>query len=374
MSDIEDYAYSPYDDLEDILYDADPAPELADDLAEHALHSPVYLDEVAGFELQDYFSDWEYYSDDYMDDDPALESPLKDEKAPVKKAITRGRKRKLAETVDTASTARQHDRELILRPLKGTVWAEPSKPGPPSYKVGQGDTVAFLKDWKQVFSIQDDGWNKVTSNADNDESWAKDMSLADMGLGTLHREKSFEQARLESEDEADEEEEEEEEGEEEENDGDEALKQHIDISTESEDVGSLPVTDDGGRASGLETDSDLQRAELDTSSEEGHHRKRRRYKAGLPSPPNSSEHVMDGAEAKEKDLSGHELASSSGSDSRRTRKRKASPGALEGERLPLKSTANIRAKQIAANARRENEATESRQSQRTTRSASSHKN
>ncbi|RVX69821.1 hypothetical protein B0A52_06466 [Exophiala mesophila] len=370
MSDIEDYAYSPYDDLEDILYDADPAPELADDLAEHALHSPVYLDEVAGFELQDYFSDWEYYSDDYMDDDPTLESPLKDGKAPAKPSVTRGRKRKLGETLDTVSSTRQHDRELLLRPIKGTVWAEPSKPGPPPYKVGQGDPVAFLKNWKQVFSIQDDGWNKVASKTDNDESWAKDMSLADMGLGTLHREKSFDQGRLESEDEYDEEEGgegEEDQGEEEddevENDDDETPKKGVDVPTEDEGVSSLPVRDDGARANGLEKDSESQKAEGDTTSEEGHHRKRRRYKAALPSPPNSTEHVTNGAE----------VASSSRRETQNSKKRKASPGALEGERPPSKSDANLQAKHIAANARRENEGTGSKQSRRTTRSASSNK-
>src|SRR3954454_17739609 len=97
MSDLEDYAYSPYDDLEDILWDADPNPELADDLAEHALHSPVYLDEIAGYELEEYHSDWEYYSDDYMDDDPTLENREFVEKDSFQK---RGKKRKLVDTKD----------------------------------------------------------------------------------------------------------------------------------------------------------------------------------------------------------------------------------------------------------------------------------
>src|ERR1700744_6154107 len=123
MSDIEDYAYSPYDDLEDILYDADPAPELADDLAEHAVHSPVYQDEDAvKNELQEYFSDWNYYSDDYMDDDPSLlrKNP-QDGSSPkqstnLRRSVKRGKKRKLGETQDTPSSHVDED-QLLTRSI-----------------------------------------------------------------------------------------------------------------------------------------------------------------------------------------------------------------------------------------------------------------
>ncbi|KIV77095.1 hypothetical protein PV11_08930 [Exophiala sideris] len=189
MSDIEDYAYSPYDDIDDLLWDADPAPELADDLAEHACPSPVYQDEIAGFELQEYHSDWEYYSDDYMDDDPALLKKNTLDGGPPKQAVKkdpgdvvkRGRKRKLADTMDIG----QSEQELLTRCIKGTVWGRPGEQNPPRYNTGQGMKVALMKNWKEVFAITDDGWSKQRHQSDEDESWAKDMSLADMGLQNM---------------------------------------------------------------------------------------------------------------------------------------------------------------------------------------------
>lgn len=192
MSDIEDYAYSPYDDIDDLLYDADPAPELADDLAEHSIPSPVYQDEIAGYELQEYHSDWEYYSDDYMDDDPALLRTNPQDGGPTQKAVKRkkkdnidvskrGTKRKLSEKVDVE----QSERELLTRCIKGTVWGKPRQQNPPSYNPGQGAKVALMKNWKEIFAITDDGWGRQTDRTDEDESWAKDMSLADMGLENM---------------------------------------------------------------------------------------------------------------------------------------------------------------------------------------------
>ncbi|KAI1614013.1 hypothetical protein EDD37DRAFT_635067 [Exophiala viscosa] len=190
MSDIEDYAYSPYDDIDDLLWDADPNPELADDLAEHACPSPVYQDEIAGFELQEYHSDWEYYSDDYMDDDPALLKTNTLDGGPPRKAVKkkdngdvdkRGKKRKLADTVDVA----QSEEELLTRCIKGTVWGKPGEQNPPRYNTGQGVKVALMKNWKEVFAITNDGWGKQRHQSDEDESWAKDMSLADMGLQNM---------------------------------------------------------------------------------------------------------------------------------------------------------------------------------------------
>lgn len=191
MSDFEDYAYSPYDDIEDLLYDADPAPELADDLAEHAVHSPVYEGETAGSELQDYFSDWEYYSDDYVDDDPVLlrKNPQDGSslKQPLKKTgdqttrPKRGKKRKLAEATDN-TTPSVEETDLISRCIRGTVWANPTTRGPPAYKEGQEGKVALMKNWRQVFAITDSGWGRHQQDLTDDESWAKDMSLEDMGL------------------------------------------------------------------------------------------------------------------------------------------------------------------------------------------------
>ncbi|KEF60656.1 uncharacterized protein A1O9_02217, partial [Exophiala aquamarina CBS 119918] len=258
MSDLEDYAYSPYDDLEDILYDADPAPELADDLAEHALHSPVYLDEIAGYELQEYHSDWEYYSDDYMDDDSALENRDFVEHQTSRK---RGKKRKLVETKDIPELD-LNETKLITRSIKGTVWARPGRTEPPTHTVGQGDRISLMKNWRQVFSIKDDGWGRRTDVVDNDESWAKDLGLADMGLQP-QRQKSFEQEPVQQDDD-----EYEEEG----------------SVSENEDYDE-DIDDDR-----LTTLNQVMDATIDSSmaSDDENPRKRRRLKPGQQTPPTSS--------------------------------------------------------------------------------------
>lgn len=308
MSDLEDYAYSPYDDLEDILYDADPAPELADDLAEHALHSPVYLDEIAGYELQEYHSDWEYYSDDYMDDDPALEHRDLIEHQTSRK---RGKKRKLVETKDIPALD-LNETKLITRSIKGTVWAKPGRTEPPTHTVGQGDRISLMKNWRQVFSIKDGGWGRRTDATDNDESWAKDLGLADMGLQP-QRQKSFEQEPVQQDDDYDEE-----------DSIPENEDEDSDVNEDVEDVNSVvsmrlsPKGEDnviinnsetnGGSGSGGGDDQassassrtrrsavtqavDAETIDSLVASEDESPRKRRRLKQGLQSPQDSTDTV-----------------------------------------------------------------------------------
>src|SRR5262249_25766138 len=61
------------DDDDYYYYDVDSlsSGNLADELAEHAMPSPVYQED-ARYEMMAALSDWEYYSDDYWDDDPGL--------------------------------------------------------------------------------------------------------------------------------------------------------------------------------------------------------------------------------------------------------------------------------------------------------------
>ncbi|KAL6249962.1 hypothetical protein RBB50_002263 [Rhinocladiella similis] len=215
MSDIEDYTYSPYDDIEDILDDVDPALELADDLADHSMPSPVYQDEIAGYDMQEYFSDWDYYSDDYMDDDPSLlkihpqDGTVPRQSTPQKpeaKAEKRGKKRKLADRLN----AQPSDEELLVRNIKGTLWARPTSPRTPPYQQEDDTKVALMKNWREIFAITDSGWGRDGENTEEDESWAKDMSLADMGLQNvqgkgvdqnIQRDDDAEQARDEEDDE-----------------------------------------------------------------------------------------------------------------------------------------------------------------------------
>ncbi|RMZ91229.1 hypothetical protein DV736_g1527, partial [Chaetothyriales sp. CBS 134916] len=193
MSDDEYHAdaYSPYSDFEDLLYDADPSPDLADELATYAVHSPVF-DDVPGNELDEYFSDWDYYSDDYYDDDPTiLNNKPQDENQRMPRsrqsaetgAQKRGKKRKL-EDIQDAQDIDLGERKALKDCMRGTVWAKPIPERDNAFVPGQTEKIALLKDWQQVFgtsSIQDKAAPK-RSHVLEDESWANEMSLADMGL------------------------------------------------------------------------------------------------------------------------------------------------------------------------------------------------
>ena len=361
MSDIEDYAYSPYDDLEDLLYDADPAPELADDLAEHTLHSPVYQDEDAvKNELQDYFSDWTYYSDDYMDDDPSLLRKDPQDGSPPKRAakpkqtVKRGKKRKLVETQDIPPLDLDED-HLLTRCIQGTTWTKASEVSIPVYKEGQEQKVSLMKDWKQVFAVKDSGWGQ--SSANEDESWAKDMSLADMGLRTMPRQASLEQDTQQADDIAVSEEEMEDEAED------------LTVEMTEETIASKGSVEPGfsklRQAILLEEDDEgggiSKVLPLPESIEDdGTARKRRRVKPALPSPPDTNETVAAGVEdpqvraaaSPDEDAFMANVDSpveaapiSTGLGIRQNKKRKATEEPEDG---PTRSTASTRAKRVAS--------------------------
>ncbi|KPI41757.1 uncharacterized protein AB675_9053 [Cyphellophora attinorum] len=201
-----DYAYSDpgtpdaFDDLEDLLDDADPTPDLADELAAHALADTVYpLDYDPGYEMQEYYSDWEYYSDDYYDDDPAIlrlnpmdgEPPKKKVKASTfNTSKAKGRKRKAAELAEPEEDGHDQRKLYIMTgSMQGTVWATPVPVRNNIYRPGSGKKVALLKDWRERYNltspreIAQSGGVKVPDLA-KDESWANDLGLADMGLLT----------------------------------------------------------------------------------------------------------------------------------------------------------------------------------------------
>jgi hypothetical protein len=305
MSD-DGFAHSSYDDLEQLLYDADPEPELADELAEHTLYSPVYRDEDAvQTELQDYFSDWEYYSDDYVDDDPELLRRTVQGGSPTRKPVKsrqsskRGTKRKLAETRDETTPS-----DALVRSITGVVWHKHNTQEPPLYKDGQEEKVALMKNWRQVFNT--DGWTKSGQNVE-DESWAKDMSLADMGLQSVQRQASFDpdaqamagaEVDEEEEEEAEDEDEDEDEAAEDLGDGDVLEMEHsaerdsISVQPEIEATGNVarPQRSAGSKLR-HEVMNDLIEDEGGGDSDPGEEdapRKRRRIKPNLPSPPSSN--------------------------------------------------------------------------------------
>lgn len=113
----------------------------------------------------DGYSDWEYYSDDYYDDDPGLlrdnpqeGSPSQRSKAKRFSGVHRGKKRKLAATSDIPEISLDLDSQDEVRTTRpwfeGTVWkATPlEKSERKLYEPGMGERVALLGDWREMFN------------------------------------------------------------------------------------------------------------------------------------------------------------------------------------------------------------------------------
>ncbi|KAJ9652287.1 hypothetical protein H2198_008462 [Neophaeococcomyces mojaviensis] len=189
MSDDEVYYDSGDDDYFDVLYNADPAPELADDLAERATYSPVWNDNHAD-ELRNYFSDHEYWTDDYWDDDPNLLNSITGKGRPSqsngegsKRSAKRGRKRKLSEARDRPALIQQETQSLQAT-IRGTVWKAKSPQLEEDYKRGSDLPVALRLNDSIMQSAYSTKQGFGMGRRKKDESWANDLSLADMGLRT----------------------------------------------------------------------------------------------------------------------------------------------------------------------------------------------
>ncbi|ERF73105.1 hypothetical protein EPUS_06566 [Endocarpon pusillum Z07020] len=151
------------DDFEgDLFWNDDGEIVLADDLAEHTLPSPVYAEDGA-YETMDGYSDWEYYSDDYYDDDPTLlkDNPqegslLRTNKSNSSNGLPRGKKRKLAATSDIQvypSVVTSKSTGPWDPPPKATGWRSSSVENKEKklYEPGMGERVALLGNWREVF-------------------------------------------------------------------------------------------------------------------------------------------------------------------------------------------------------------------------------
>jgi hypothetical protein len=206
MSDDDYAADSPFDGLDDYYFWDDAASQdVADDLAEHTMPSPVYLEDPA-FEMMGGYSDWEYYSDDYYDDDPDLlkNNPQAGSPPAALKSRNRqtnshteqkrGRKRKLVDTEDipTLSLGGPGLVEIVQnigQNITGTTWKTEKSVSEKLYHQGEAKRVALLKDWRSVFresQPKSDRRSTGTSKqkAALQDEWANNLSLADMGLMT----------------------------------------------------------------------------------------------------------------------------------------------------------------------------------------------
>lgn len=120
------------------------------------MYSPVLLDHPV-FDTYDYPSDWEYYSDDYYDDDPSV--VRKNNEPRKKKSSIAGKpkkKRKLTPTdeIPSMDLGEPVDNKMVNPDnFKGVVWRNSNHIARKGelYEPGQGEAVALLKNWREVF-------------------------------------------------------------------------------------------------------------------------------------------------------------------------------------------------------------------------------
>ncbi|KAJ5183068.1 hypothetical protein N7492_000684 [Penicillium capsulatum] len=169
MSDDEEY----YEWDEDFLYE-ELVPDLVDELAATSYYEAA-LYEDPQFDVDEYFSDWEYYSDDYYDDDPT-----------VKRSGMR------AKASDAATKSRHGPASRVTSSLmpditsfQGVVWKTPSHERDHEiavqiYEPGNGDKVALLENWREIFKSAQPALDKSRlRKRRTHETLASDASIHD---------------------------------------------------------------------------------------------------------------------------------------------------------------------------------------------------
>ena len=141
-----------------------PSPVLTfskDDLAEHALPSPVWVSYDPDFDIESPFSDCEeYFSDEYYDEGIGSFRKRKEDNAVGGETVTKKepmkKKRKFGVTRKTPELKLPGKRRLPLRPT--VFWKsreELLRSSSPRELVidGEGEKVAILKDWREKFKL-----------------------------------------------------------------------------------------------------------------------------------------------------------------------------------------------------------------------------
>ncbi|KAJ5397538.1 hypothetical protein N7509_005651 [Penicillium cosmopolitanum] len=143
MSDDDEY----YEWDEDYLLE-DLVPDLVDELAQTSYYEAA-LYEDPSFEVEDYFSDWEYYSDDYHDDDPTVKTTA----PPAQKKARRAQAQAKATTTNRVAGSK-FPAIPDISSFQGVIWKTPSLDPYQDVAVFYepiGNKVALLKDWREVF-------------------------------------------------------------------------------------------------------------------------------------------------------------------------------------------------------------------------------
>ncbi|KAI9802561.1 MAG: hypothetical protein M1833_001633 [Piccolia ochrophora] len=206
MSDDEEY----YEEDDDYFYweeePLDGLGALADDLCEHAVQSPVWQDGAA--DVLDEWSDWEYYSDDYYDQDKTTRpkaAPHSVSEEPPRAQLKRKRENEERSSKRTKVDG-SHGQGFNVEDSSRTVvkWrVEDNEQNPPLVEGRKLESVALLRDWKERFmSVDSDSANGDGSSQPNERlrnqkiarAGAKDAKVASASKGSSRTK----QARSES--------------------------------------------------------------------------------------------------------------------------------------------------------------------------------
>ncbi|KAJ5165238.1 uncharacterized protein N7500_007068 [Penicillium coprophilum] len=167
MSDDDEY----YEFEDDYMYE-DLVPDMVDDLAASSYYEAA-LYEDPGIDVEDYFSDWDYYSDDYHDDDATVEQSAE--------------RKKRTEIAATAPRRTKPSSRAMGRIARGVVWKTPALDRDQDvailYEPDTGEKVALLENWREVFKHSQPALDRSRLKRRNlIESKPVDPSLADDGM------------------------------------------------------------------------------------------------------------------------------------------------------------------------------------------------
>ncbi|KAJ5836698.1 hypothetical protein N7447_002724 [Penicillium robsamsonii] len=180
MSDDDEY----YEFEDDYVYE-DLVPDMVDDLAASSYYEAA-LYEDPGIDVEDYFSDWDYYSDDYHDDDATVDQSAERKKR-TEIAATAPRRTKTSSRTQ-GHIARIPPTKSPLMPdiasFQGVVWKTPALDRDLDvailYEPDTGEKVALLENWREVFKHSQPALDRSRLKKRNGtESKPVDPSLAD---------------------------------------------------------------------------------------------------------------------------------------------------------------------------------------------------
>ena len=157
------------------------------------MHSPVWQNYDPAYDTTESFTDWEYESDEYYDQEYSKyreasgDVPVEHSRNLKRKRIgaepKRRQRRKLNATQDipdlNLGESIGSDRNISLSPTPFVIWKKPDEP--PSLPVvvdGQGEMVALLKDWREKFKDIAADYHHAASNQAPIEDSPKQKGVA----------------------------------------------------------------------------------------------------------------------------------------------------------------------------------------------------